>query len=167
MGLNETINALIITLFEPENRRLKGMINELNTSNKRLKTTKVDGFLYGGKLYLPTGVPTMVFAAGQSKHTLDFSLNGEMERWLKDSKVINDDASMIKQTLWKLLKPCQTDIHVRNALPECLVTLIPGLKVHPRTSEAGYTILEDTRAWRQFQKYLPKMELYSITRLLY
>jgi hypothetical protein len=116
---------------------------------------------------MATGKSATVLAAGQAKVTLDFSLNGEMELWLKDRKIIKDDAAMIKQVLWKLLTPCQTEIHIRNALPECLVNLIQSLKSHPRTSEAGYTLMDDPRAYRQFQKYLPKMELYSVTRLLY
>lgn len=161
------IKQLTKVLFEPEDRRLKSIINELNTSNKKLKTLTTDGFLYGGQFYRASSGTTTVLSAGQAKNTLDFSLNGEMERWFKDHRIITNDASMIRQILWKLLKPCNTEVHIRNALPECLVNLIPHLKTHPRTSEAGYTLREDERAWRQFQKYLPKMELYSVTRLLY
>lgn len=162
-----TLNELISKLFEPERRRLNLVIRDLNVSNKRLKALKTDGFLYGGKFYMALNVSATIPSAGQAKPTLDFSLNGEMEQHLKDCKIIADDSAMIKQILWKLLKPCNREADIRNALPECLVPIIPSLKAHPRYTFAGYTIFEDVRAWRQFQKYLPKMELYSITRLLY
>ena len=168
MDMNSVINVVMQKLFEPEKRRLNGVIIDLNRSNKELKALKVDGFLYGGKLYMPSGVSTVALAANQAKSTLDVSLWNEMDRWVKDRKSIEDDVAMVRQMLFKLLKPCKTKREVRNALPECLVNLIQGLAAnHPRHDTAGYTLEGDERSMRQFVKFLPKMELYSVMGLLY
>lgn len=164
--VNQIISALIEKLFEPEKRRLAATINDLNASNKRLKKLQFDGFLYGGKVYRPSGVSTVVMSAGQANAGLDFSLNHVMESWLRDQKIILDDQAFIKQMLFRLLKPCQSGHQVRNALPECLVGLA-GLGDSTRTDPMGFTLEGDERALRQFAKLLEKMELYAVTRLLY
>jgi len=167
MKVNPLINELATKLFEPEVRRLLAMITTLNADNKKLKDLKVDGFLYGGQFYMPSGVSTVVLAAGQAKATLHFSLNSAMERWLKDRKTIQDDRDLIKQMLFLILKPCESEQDIRDALPECLVSLDPTLSQYERSNDHAYTISHDVRAMRQFEKFLPKMMLYSATRLLY
>jgi hypothetical protein len=165
--MRKLIDGLVEKLFEAERRRLAGEINELNSRNKKLKNSTIDGFMYGGDFYAPFGVAMTVVGKGQAKQTLHFQLNNEMDAWVREQKSINDDQTLIKQMLFCLLKPCQSERDIRNALPECLVSLVQGLNQHPRADEAGYTLRGDERGLRQFNKLLPKMELYSATRLLY
>ena len=167
MDKNKLINELLETLFAPEKRRLAGVITELNKTNKQLKNLSADGFIYGGIVYMPSGVSTTVVGPGQAKNSLDFSLYDEMERWLKDSKTVFDDQSLIRQMLFLLLWPCQKNRDIRDTLPDCLVSLIPDLKQHPRSLNPGWTLDHNERARKQFDKLLPKMELYSAARLFY
>ena len=167
MDFNPLITALTNSLFEAEKRRLNSLIIDINKDNKELKSLKVDGFMYGGKFYLPTSISTTINGPGVSKSTLHVSLYKEIDRWIADSKIIKDDHDLIKQMLYRLLKPCQTNQDIRDTLPECLVKLIPSISTHPRSEEPGYTLLGDERASRQFRKLLPKMELYATTRLFY
>lgn len=163
----EVINELLTKLFEPERRRLQSRIGELNNANQALKGSNIDGFIYAGEYYRPSKGNLTVAGPGQAKPSLHFSLNDRMVEWLADRKACTDDESLIKQTLFKLLKPCETDAHIRNALPECLVSLVQGLINHPRTDEPGWTLRGDERGMRQFNKILPKLEAYSVARLLY
>jgi hypothetical protein len=163
----ELIRVLLEKLFEAEKRRLANVINELNTSNKRLKNIKVDGFLYGGTFYLPSGVSIVVAGVTQAKAMLHPALSREMDVWVQDQKNIHSDQDLIRQMLFRLLKPCRSDRENRNALPECLVCLVSDLAKHPRSDSAGYTLRGDERASRQFDKLLSKMEVYSAARLLY
>lgn len=166
MDNSKVINFVLEKLFEAEKRRLAGVILELNNSNKRLKSLTADGFLYGGQVFMPSGVSTVV-QQGVCKPTLHFTLNNTMEAWLKDEKTVKDDLCLIKQMLFRVLKPCTSDREIRNALPECLVVLVPGMGNEPRADNAGYTLRGDLRAMRQFSKLVPKMEIYSVGRLLY
>ena len=167
MNNNEVINLVLQKLFEAEKRRLAGIITELNSSNKRLNGHIADGFLYGGQLFMPSGVSTVVAGPGQCKPTLHFSLNNEMDAYTRDLKTVKDDHDLIRQMLFLLLKPCTNEREVRNTLPECLVSLVQGLNNEPRADNAGYTLRGDHRAMRQFAKLVPKMEIYSVGRLLY
>jgi len=167
MDKNKLVAELMEKLFEAEKRRLANVITELNRSNKLAKSLQMDGFLFGGQLYMPTGVSTTVAGPGQAKATLHFGLNDQMETWLRDQKVIRDDQDLIRQMLFRLLKSCNSEREIRSALPECLISLVQGLGKEPRADREGYTLDGDERATRQFLKLLPKMEFYSVTRLLY
>lgn len=166
MDKNKFITLLMEQLFAPETRRLAIVINKLSGHNKILKRAAADGFLYGGILYMPTG---SVVTAGpnQAKTSLDLSLNSEMDTWIQDQKAIRCDQDLVKQMLFRLLKPCKSVREIRNTLPECLISLVPELNAEPRTDPAGYTLEGDERAKRQFDKLLPKIEMYSVTRFLY
>lgn len=115
---------------------------------------------------MPTNVST-IMALGQAKNSLDFSLNEEMECWLKDTKIINEDRDQIRQMLFLMLRTISTERELRNVLPECLVSMIDGLNKHPRMDPDGYTLRGSLRGMAQYQKLLPKIEIYSVSRLLY
>lgn len=167
MSLFKLIEQMMVRLFEAEERRINNVVIDLNQQNKRLRDMKVDGFIYSGQFFMPQGVNTIVTGPGIAKKTLHFSLNDPMEALLRDKKQIKDDRDQVKQTVFKLLKPCQSDRDVRNALPECLVDCVPGLAQHPRLQEPAWTIRHDERAMRQYEKILPQMEVYSAARLIY
>lgn len=167
MSVIPFVKGLADKLFEPELRRLKNQITEMNARNKHLSNLSVDGFLFAGQFYMPSNVSTIISGPGQAKSTLHFSLNGEMEAWLRDRKIIQDDQDLIRQVLFIMLKPCQSNQAIRDVLPECLVSLIPGLGSYSRMDPEAYTILEDPRAMRQYERLLPRMMLYCATRLLY
>lgn len=167
MDINSLVRKLTASLFVAEERRLNGKIVELNTRNKQVRKLQVDGFLFSGQFYLPTGVSTVRFGPGQAKAPLHDSLVDSMEEYLADQKSIRTDQNLIRQTLFQVLSNCRTDQDFRNALPECLVEHIEGLNRLSRTEEPGYTVRSNPRALRQFQKALPKIELYAATRLIY
>lgn len=92
---------------------------------------------------------------------------GRMEKWLKDRETVLTDRSLIRQILFLLIKTRYDKQEIRDALPECLVPLVPGCSLLPRTREPGWTLQHKPMALRQFHDLTPKMEVYSAARLFY
>lgn len=159
------IKTLTDHLFAPEERRLAGYISKLNQRNKKLSEIKTDGFLYAGVFYQPADA-TLVLDRHQYKPSLHISLQADMEKHMRDRAEVMEERALISQTLFLLLKPCYSNQDYRDALPECLASLLK-LTHMPRTREMAYTIEHNARAKRQFEKILPKMEIYSTAGLLY
>lgn len=153
-------------LFEAEYRRLDAVISSLNQRNKRLYDAKVDGFLYAGQFYLPRDA-TLRTVGAVAKTPLHGSVENEMIAFLADREIVTTDQGFIRQTLHALLRLCRTDQQARDALPECLVSCYPSFARLPRYDEVAHSIRDNPRALRQFEKFLPKMELYSALKLLY
>jgi hypothetical protein len=161
------ISFLTSRLFAAEGRRLESDLQRINTLNKSAMQVVVDGFLFMGRFYRPTTGTVLVGGKDTPKTSLAFSLHDEMEEHMKDIASIAEEKKLIEQTLSALLNSCHSDAMVRNALPECLVNCLSYLSAHSRTKEAAYTIQDNPRALRQYLKILPKMEIYSVTQMLY
>lgn len=154
---------LIEKLFEPDKRRLAKTLAELVLQNKHLTGTLVDGFRYNGMWFFSCNAGKL----GKLSIVAD-TLEVEVDRYLQDKKLVDQDQDLIKQVLVRLLFDCKTEEHCRNALPECLIPLVaPRLNAYPRNDEPGYTLRDDQRSYRQFLKALPKMEMYSALGLFY
>lgn len=168
MSVHPIIAAISAKLFEAEERRLNGVIIELNRRNKRAheKSITVDGFLHQGRYYLPRNVSVTVAGKGESKTPLHLSLYDDMERHLEDRRLVEEERKFISQVLYRLLRDCKTQQEIRDALPECLTNLA-GLTHLNRQQEPAWTLREDPRALRQYEEILPKMEVYCAARLIY
>jgi hypothetical protein len=128
------------------------------------------GFYYNGIWY------TNVTGLNQSrveKGFLHFSLNDEMEGFLKDKDEVSLDQDIIRQFLYNLLRHVWDWQDIRDALPDCLSSLVPETQRLSRTRPVGWTLdllaIDKVRdsARRQFEKLLPKIEFYMATRLIY
>lgn len=159
------IEALGKALFQAENRRINGLINKIDESNRRLNSSTIYGFRHKGSTYMPESAPTI--NRGISLPVLHWDLCPEMEEILEDITTLRNDKKTIEQMLYKLLEPCLTTQEMRSALPECLVVLLPELLVWPREHEEAFSIEHDERALRQWELVKPKVEFYCATRLLY
>ncbi|MFP3645208.1 hypothetical protein [Paraburkholderia sp. SIMBA_054] len=161
------IDAIKTKLFEPEERRLKAGIDRLVEQNEEiLKDNMTRGFMFAGETYQHSE-SRMLY---KSYPMLAWSLNEEMERWLKDRKAVNLDKDQIGQMLFRLLShvmlgPDQLQ-ETRDALPECLVPLVPVFQGMSRKFNTQFFLRSD-RDFRQYAKILPKIEMYAMTRLIY
>lgn len=166
----DLVSNLVDTLFKPEHRRLYKLLAELNIENKRIHQRTYDGFIFRGKFYMPLteeGGSLTYPSRGDPKTPMHFSLCKRMEFWLKDRETIWKDEKETRQALFILLEPCKTQQEIRDALPECLVLIDEHLSKYPRTRESAYTLEENDRGRRQYEKILPKIEIYSVTRLIF
>jgi hypothetical protein len=157
------------TLFVAEERRLKAAIDALVVANNEVQGQALMGFFYNGDYYIHS---KPVFTGQAStltrvRSTLHMSLNNQMQTHLKDRVAVKLDRDQIRQILHKLLDVCLHMEHVRDALPECLVSLVPDLAKMPRKLPQERFLQVDARLKRQFLMLLPKMEMYAVSRFLY
>lgn len=156
---------LLQNLFEPEGRRLNGALLRLNQSNKEIQKSIFDGFTFEGQFHVPL-MSVRNHGAG-SFAPLHVNLTEDMRRYLADKKQITVDRQEISQAILQLTEECSTEQDVRDALPECLIGCLEDFPRLSRQREEAYTIQDKPRALRQYQKVLPRMEIYSAGRLLY
>lgn len=161
------LNALMAKMFEPEERRLQTALDRIAEQNQEAQAGVIAaafGFTFNGERYLHSrhsSYPALLA-------TLDFSLNDPMDKWLKDKAATKQDQELIQQTLFKCVFNWRDGQDFRNRMPDSVVPLLgDGLQQLPRTvpfEEA--TCLKD-RDRRQFEKILPKIELYTAVRMIY
>lgn len=162
-GWLDLVNYLCKNLFEAEERRIKAVTVDLIQQNSEAHNTQLDAFFFRSVIYRYPG------ARGRpTSRSLHVSLYGTMEKCLEDMDRVQADQAEVQQMLFRLMQPCTTQQEIRDALPDCLTEMLPewGKKLERRYEEA-WSITTDPRAWEQYQKAKPKIEMYSVTRLLY
>lgn len=161
--LHAFLDGVIDKLFEPEMRRLDGIIADLDAANREIRKLRVMGFMHNGQAYLPKAakVRPKQFPA------LAFTLTNRAAAWITDQNAVFEDKQFIKQVLWLATKDCETLEDVRDALPESIVELVPELANKPRTKEDGYTLKDDDRLYGQYLKIRDKIDVYWACRMVY
>lgn len=160
---HQIIQHITNELFIPEQRRLTRDKDALVVQNQEAMGQPVDGFMWQGKFYK---LDNQINGVGK-RLTLHLSLWNQMEEHIRDRATVAMDRKMIEQTLFSLIYPCSTEQDIRDALPECLVVVAPLPLAQERMRAEAYTIADDARAMRQYEKTIERMEFYSATRLLY
>jgi hypothetical protein len=159
------VKQITNTLFVPEDRRIKKLQEALIEQHDEKTKSTHKGFVYLGELYIHTK------AARQhmTYPMLEFSLNPQMEVILADMKNVDQDKTLITQTLFKLVYQCNDLQEQRDSLPDCIMHACPpGISRLSRVMSSPEWILKtDQRALRQYRKILPKIEMYAAARLIY
>jgi len=168
---HQWIDAIVTKLFAPESRRIDKMIEDLNRRNSEIKKKVLFGFMHLGTRYIPESCKTQVAANRRQQlamPTLAFELNDKASVFISDVNKVNLDKDQIRQLLFKLLYPTQSLQEIRDALPDCLIPLVPEISgLSRQIDDPTWFIRNDTRALKQYEKVLPKIELYAISRLIY
>lgn len=165
-GSNNTFHILSeinSKLFTAEVRRLIGVIRELHKSNQQVLGKRLDGFMYMGKFYSP---PESAKGKGE-RITLALDLWPQMQDYLDDQKVIDEDMALIRQTLFRQLDNCFNGQDIRDAIPECIVDTLPEMYQKLERHRDPLFFLNNLSDIKQYNKALPRMEFYSACRLLY
>jgi hypothetical protein len=158
------IKVIMSHLFQAEHRRLQKWTDII--CNKQMLARGDNqslGFLYAGEYHRPEWLPIGKFP----KMGLHHSLWPEMDKFLADRKIIRDDEQLISQTLFAMVRGCSDQQELRDALPECLVSIIPEFTNMKRYCDAKVRIMSNERAHRQYLKVLPLIEAYAVARLIY
>lgn len=156
------VNTITSRLFSIDRKRVEKLTEELNTKNCLVRGETAPGFIYMGKSYIVGRV-----ASRQPLPTLSLHLLKEGEEFLRIANTLNHDEERVRQLLVQLLYGFETVQDVRDLLPETLVVMFPDLKKLPRTREPAWTLMGKPSSMREYQKLLPKIEMYSISKLLY
>lgn len=162
---HQWIDPILKELFGPDHRRLVAWIDRLCDKNSEIVGKDVHGFIYAGVFYRPSNVIGKI----TGRQVLHSSLHGDMRDFLQSAKMVEVEKTKLRQILFMLLEPCNNQLDIRDTLPECVVDCIPDLKKHfpDRTREPAFTITSNERAMKLFNKLLPKMEEYSVARMLF
>lgn len=162
-GNHEIINPILGLLFEAEERRLTNWIDKICRDNAEVKGQANVGFIYAGRFYRPSDQVGHI----PGKRALHPSLEPDMTAFVRDQAGIELDKSLIKQTLFNLIFPCHTDQQIRDALPDCLVSVLTDYSRLPREQEEAWSIRDNPRAMRQYEAILPKIQIYTAARMMY
>jgi hypothetical protein len=118
------MDALLKALFTAEERRLDGIVSDLNRKNCEAKNKRLYGFRHQGMRF----VPKDVLGSAMSHHavplaTLSPELAPQAESLIRDTRQITDDKTMIRQMFVRLLDQCVTLQEIRDAVPDCTAPL--------------------------------------------
>ncbi len=161
---NDVIKRLKHELFSSEQKRIQDWIDKLSRKNQEAWNLPEGlGFLHNGAYYKPSWLGR----GNWPKKALHSSLHDEMDAFIVDLGTLNNDSDFIGQAIFGLISNCNSMQDVRDALPECLVQLIPEWKNFSRTRDEAYTIVMNRRAYRDYQKVLPRMHVYAVAKLIY
>lgn len=161
---SDTVKHLLLA----ELVRLDGVLNKIIDQNDVINGIDVSaGFLHQGEYYQRSNA-TRTPTYGE-RVPLNPDLWDKMDSYLKASSRLIGEVHLINQTVFRLVRGCQTYQDVRDALPECLVIQdqsgkYKGLK---RTREAAWTLKGDEMALRQYEKVLPSIEYYAAAHLIF
>lgn len=174
---HEWLTTILNKLFEPEERRIDSRIRTLTEQNSFRKGRNLLGFMHLGQVYIPKENKLSLRAYKRNVGNgstnpvppLDFSLMQEASSFITDLRKIELDKAQIKQVLFKLIVNANDVQELRDSLPECLVALIPNQfrGLARKRIDPCFFIRSDHRAVREYERLLPKIEMYAMTRLLY
>lgn len=170
MSTASNADAIIKKLFEPEERRVQRIVDELFLANKAIKgQDQIYGFMHMGKRYLPTQFQAMKPA--MHKHlmpSLAFELLEQANAFQADVNKIEADKAQIRQAIVLLIEQTNGAQELRDALPDCIVNLFPQLASIKRMfQDFAWLIRSNPYAIASVEKALPKMEFYAATHLIY
>ena len=168
---HQWIDRITARLFAAENRRVDAMIEKLNQKNSEIKKKVLYGFVHMGERYFSESSKAQVAANRRQKITLPtlaFELLPEASAFISDINKLKLDRDQIKQVLFKLMYQANTIQELRDAVPEVIVPLIPEFTgISREILDPTYLIKSDWRAVRDYEKVLPKIELYAMTGMIY
>lgn len=158
------ISSVLHNLFSHEQNRLDKYIETIGRENEEAYSESLNQFMYMGTVYNPKRLPRMT---GMSVKQLHKDLEPKMEAFFKDKKMIDDDRQYIKQTLWKLFNYANDLQDLRNLMPECIIKYIDELRGLDRTKTLDEMLNHDTNTYKKLMKTIEKIEVYSVTRMMY
>lgn len=160
----DLITRLKQVIFEAEERRLGKERDQFAFENARLEPTAADGFLYGS-IYFSTLEPSL--RSKGKRGPVSHSLVPALDAHMKDRKQIEFDKVRVSQALAIVLKDCRTAQDIRDTLPNCLTEVFEQTKTLPRLNEEAFTLRDNPRAMKQYQKLKELIEFYMVSRMLY
>lgn len=166
---HEWIDGIIKRLFAAEDRYIGRMVSDLNKENSSLKKTHFQGFMHMGKKFIPPEyMSNRQWIARHPLPTLHIRLTDEAGKLTTHLSKVDLDKSQIRQVLFLLLHQCNTLQEIRDVLPECIIPMVPELAKFSRYIEDQfYMVRNDKSFMSQYLRVLPKIELYSMSRLIY
>lgn len=164
--ISEILDEILSYLFQGEYRRLGAWVNRLVRENaEAYGDSNLQGFVHNGVVYKPTDLKLPNQAV--KRRGLHPSVMPTMDAYLRDVYLLMNDKAFIRQALFKVIDGCDNPQELRDALPNCLADAVACTRGLDRRGEMAFTIRDNARAMRDFEKILPRIEMYAAARLLY
>lgn len=169
VNTHEWLDLIIDVLCEPDTRRFKKIVDELNKQNSAIKGQNFFGFIHLGVRFIDSRYTHQAKALSKVQvPTLSLQLNQEAKEFRQDYAKVDADMDKIRQALMPLLVNCLSLQDIRDSLPECIVQLIPRLSCLPRVmADNTVHIRSNKYALKAYEKALPLMQAYSVAALIY
>lgn len=161
------IKDLLDTLFAPIKE--SGILNmdAVLTKNNQLQSSPMDICLYKSNSYSLSNRLSGGYITGK----LHESLNTEMDILIKNALNEEIDYARMSQALYLIVKPCVSYQEIRDALPDMLIPFLPRqykhIKALQRDREEAWTIKNSVIAYKNYIAIRPKIEFYSVGRLIF
>jgi hypothetical protein len=166
-ALSKFIDGMLAQMFAAENRRLQTAIDRMVERQEEIAPSHgVLAFMYKGTVYRSA----RAFAIPQNRHypTLHLTLWSDMDDHLADRTYIDRDRQSIQQMLYKCLNGYTDTQDFRNRLPEVLISYLNERdRQTPRTVPFEEAACLNDRDLKMYQRILPRIELYAISRMIY
>lgn len=162
---SKLVDHIVNQLFMAENRRLKAYIDKLVMENREVTGQQLGGFLFQGKWYPHSSVQPSV--GKLVKKPLAFELEPRMLTYLADEKLVSHEKKQIHQILFKRLLSCFSNQDVRDAIPDCLTSLVPPEIGNLERVRNESFFANHPKDDEQYRKAKEKIEFYSAARLMY
>ncbi len=167
MSISNWIDLVIEKLFENDRDRLMTQISELTGSNNSEKNCNYIGFRHMGKTFISVNHNYRVRGKQAVIPSLSFKLSAIGTKIVEQSNNLERDEKEIRQILFKLLEHCKSSQDIRDSLPEPVAQLFPPLVYLPRVHPVAHYMDKDKLTRNEFDRLLPKIEAYAISKLFY
>lgn len=177
MPKRDIVENLLKRLFAGEDKYLLRQIAQLNDANNQELQRSAPGFIFrGGTFWNDAAVDMQHQGSNVNYRTslklprLSLFLSSQGDQLHAKIKQRHREHDTIGQLLTVMLQPASSSQAVVDALPECLVQLLPNLANwrarHPRQQEAGALLqAHNPAAYVIYLKWLPQIEAYSVNHL--
>ena len=163
--VDQHVQYALDCLFLAESTRIDKAITDLCQKNANLTGNHCFGFMYQARRFIPA-VNMDSLKKQKQLPTLHIKLADDVIAFHSDLMRLERDKNQIKQIFFLLLKDCTSEQDVRNCLPECVVNLTQYKNMYPRRLYDGAQRLAPS-VRQDYEKILPKIEMYSVSYLLY
>ena len=161
------IDIIIEKLFENDRSKIIDQVIELTQNNNIKKSCSYIGFRHMGKTFLSRGHNMQTRGKQSIIPSLAFELAPVGNKIVQQTNNLDRDEKEIRQILFKLLDHCISTQDVRDSLPEPVVQLLPQLQSYRRINPVAHYMDKDKLTVNEFDRLLPKIEAYAISKLFY
>jgi hypothetical protein len=161
------IDFIIEKLFENDRSKVIDQVIELTQNNNIKKSCSYIGFRHMGKTFLSRGHNIQLKGKQSIIPSLAFELAPVGTKIVQQTNNLDRDEKEIRQILFKILDNCISTQDIRDSLPEPVVQLIPELAKTTRRANVAYWMSKDKLTLNEFNRLLPKIEAYAISKLFY
>lgn len=167
LNIHKWIDYIIEKLFENDKKVLSAQVVELTQNNNAKKSKDHIGFRHMGKTFLSEGHTARVRGKQSIIPSLAFELAPIGNKIVQQTNNLERDQKEISQILFKILCNCTNRQEIRDSLPEPVVQLLPELNGITRQAAVADYMAKDKLTLTEFNRLLPKIEAYAISKLFY